>query len=365
MSKIIFVPRLMDDAQLNPQNKNAQAILARWDSNYCKCRTLTYGPASSDVIRNHKVRVRKLWRRRLWLIDLFLQYLRYADLIFYIGGHPFEHSALRWRSRLCRRIPVVATIEGLMGNPDLEREYSEWAGHEVYCQHVDDYGLQRWNEIYDDAKHIIAISPFLAKMGRQQYGDKVSFLPLGVDISIFHDQGRTSSKRMRIISAGRLESHKRPELMMLLADKYPQADFIWFGEGSLRELLIKQAAERRIENLQFPGSVFPSTLAQAMRNSDIFIMPSKSEGVPKVTQEAAACGLAQVIFGFYEAPSVIDGINGFVVWEDSRFIECVGELIESPGLAEKFGKSGAEMAKDLWDWNKVAPQWEQTICRFL
>jgi len=102
-----------------------------------------------------------------------------------------------------------------------------------------------------------------------------------------------------------------------------------------------------------------------MRNSDIFIMPSKSEGVPKVTQEAAACGLAQVIFGFYEAPSVIDGINGFVVWEDSRFIECVGELIESPGLAEKFGKSGAEMAKDLWDWNKVAPQWEQTICRFL
>ena len=76
-------------------------------------------------------------------------------------------------------------------------------------------------------------------------------------------------------------------------------------------------------------------------------------------------GLAQVIFGFYEAPSVIDAVNGFVVWNDRQFIDRVGELIEDRELTRRMGGAGAQLAKDLWDWDRVAPLWEQAVCQAL
>ena len=39
--------------------------------------------------------------------------------------------------------------------------------------------------LYRRADHVIAISPFLAEMGRRRYGDKFSVVPLGINDSIF------------------------------------------------------------------------------------------------------------------------------------------------------------------------------------
>jgi glycosyltransferase involved in cell wall biosynthesis len=361
---VIFIPRLMDDAQLNPQNKNAQGILSRWTKHGVWCRTITYGLASKCVTTNPSVDVHSLWRGRLWLIDLFRQYFKHTDLLFYPGGMPIELRAMQLRQRLMKGVPIVVTVEGLIGNAEREKEYTEWAEHPVFCQHVDDKGNERWDKIFRMATHIIAISPFLAEMTRKRYGDKVSVLPLGVDDSVFHSNSRKASQKVRVISAGRVDAHKRPELMLDVAVANPGANFKWFGEGALREPLLRRAAKQEITNIQFPGALAPAKLAHEMRNADIFMMPSKSEGVPKVTQEAAACGLAQVIFGFYEAPSVTNGENGFVVWDDQQFVDRIRQLIDDRQLTASMGVAGAARAKD-WDWDIVAKQWQDRICEFL
>ena len=82
--------------------------------------------------------------------------------------------------------------------------------------------------------------------------------------------------------------------------------------------------------------------------------------MPKVTQEAAAAGLAQIIFGFYEAPTVVDGKNGFVVWTDDEMYSRLGQLLESPGLVEQMGRAGVKMAGE-WTWDLIAPRWEGRI----
>lgn len=269
-------------------------------------------------------------------------------------------AGLRWRKRLGMSAPVVGTLEGLAGNSAREAEYSAVAGHPVYCHHVPAEVIKRIDEYLNQTDHIIAISPFLARMGQSRYGNKISVLPLGIDAKLFFPAARSVNKRMKVVSAGGVKPNKRPELFLELARRYSQADFTWYGEGDMRGALQAQAVQLGLDNLGFPGPLSPRLLGDAFRKADIFIMPSQSEGVPKVTQEAAACGLAQVIFGYYEALSVVNGQNGFVVWDDEEFFMRVGELIDSPGLVGTLGHAGAEMAR-VWDWSVVAKMWRERL----
>lgn len=354
----------MDATNLNPQNKNAQNIVARWKHSSVTVRTLNYAEPTSAVADNVRVSCQQLWRSRKWLLDLVRQYQRTADAIFYPGIHRFDDLGMSIRRITGRRIPTVCTIEGLLGNVERERQYSKWAGHQVFCQRVDLRTLQRSDRILERADAIIAISPFLEKIASKRFGDKVIVLPLGIDTNHFHARDRVGHGRFAVISAGRVEQHKRPDLFLKLAEDNPDADFKWLGEGSLRQPLLNQAAKANLKNIEFPGPVPPRQLADAMRSADLFVMPSKSEGVPKVTQEAAACGCAQVIFGFYEAPSVVHEENGFVVWDDDEFYRRTSQLIQDRQLNKAFGTAGAELAS-RWDWDLVAAQWQETICSHL
>jgi glycosyltransferase involved in cell wall biosynthesis len=360
MRHTIFVPTLVDANNLNAQVNNACAILSGWNVPGWRVNTLAYYEPDPRVAANSQIQVIRLWRRHAWYAHLFLRYLRPYDLIFYPGVYPMDTAGLRWRRRLGFSAPVVVTLEGLLGDSEREAEYTALARHPVYCQHVPKDVLARVDDRNRRADHIIAISPFLAKMGMSRFGDKFSVLPLGIDSTLYYSEARKPNARLRVVSAGSVKCSKRPELFLELARRYAQADFVWYGEGEMRIDLIAQARQKNLTNLNFPGALSPHLLGEAFRAADIFIMPSKSEGVPKVTQEAAACGLAQVIFGYYEAPSVIDGQNGFVVWSDEVFMDKVGELIDNPLLVEAFGKAGAEMAL-AWDWAVVARQWRKLV----
>jgi glycosyltransferase involved in cell wall biosynthesis len=350
----------MDEGNLNPQNKNAQLLLRHWATTDWRFVTLTYNAPDQDVAQRADTTIIRLWRHHGWKLHLFLRYLRSYDLVFYPGVHAADFAGLRWRRRLGLGAPVVATLEGLVGDAEREKEYSEWAGHPVFCQRVPKSLLRQIDELLHAADHIIAISPFLAAMGRRRYGHKFSVLPLGIDSARFYPDEPAKSTRVKVVSAGRVDRHKRPELFVELARANPEADFIWYGEGAMRRPLIEQAAAQRVSNIAFPGSKPPEALAEAFRQAHVFVMPSVSEGVPKVTQEAAACGLPVVLFGFYEAPSVIDGHNGFVVWDDEDFFEKSRRLIHDTRLGLDMGEKSARLAKQ-WNWGTVAKEWQAQL----
>lgn len=354
--KIVLVPRLMDADNFNPQNSNAQNILSRISAASAKFIALHYNQPRADLVANKQVNLIKLWRWRFWRLSAWLAYQKKIDAIFYPGGDISDDLGWRFRDFLGRRIPIIATLEGLVGNPEREREYSEWAGHQVYCQHVDDKVLARIDRLYQRADHIIAISPFLAEMGRRRYGDKFSVIPLGVDASLFFSDDTEKHARMTVIGAGRLYENKRPELFIELASRHPDADFIWYGWGELLASLRDEVKRKGLRNIDFPGPAKPEELAAAMRNAHLFLLPSKSEGVPKVSQEAAACGLPLVMFGYYEAPTLVHGENGVVVWSDEELINAVAGMLNDREKLDIMGERSAAMAK-AWGWELVAMQW--------
>jgi len=357
----ILVPRLLDGTNINAQNLNARAMLARFQDPSMQWLALTDDAADPAVLRNPAVRVVQLWRGRLWRLRYWLFHLQRADVLFYPGREAVDGWALHAQRLLYPDRPVIATMEGLAGNAERERQLSAWAGHPVHCQRVDDEVMKRVDTILGMADHVIALSPFLAMLGRQLYGDKFSVLSLGIDTTQFHaGPVRGGVTRPRVVTAGRVAGHKRPELFFTLAQQYPQADFCWYGDGNERGELIARARELGLANLDFPGPLLASDLATAFRGADLFVMPSRSEGVPKVTQEAAACGLPVVLFGFFEAPSVVDDVNGFVVWDDTTFCERIGQLLRDPALRLRMRDAGLQMALD-WDWDTLAPLWESRL----
>ncbi len=131
---------------------------------------------------------------------------------------------------------------------------------------------------------------------------------------------------------------------------------VWW-RGGVVELRL---AVRALENVQFVGEVSPRELGNAFRSACLFVMPSRSEGVPKVTKEAAACGLPIVLFGYYEAPSVEHMMNGLVVWSDEEFYAAVDQMLQNAELRSTMGVVSAGM-QEARDWDLQARQWVEFL----
>ena len=304
----------------------------------------------------------ELSKSRRWEIDLALAYQRRWDAIFYPGVEWPDEAGLKIRQLSRRHIPLIATIEAIAADGDALEKISEVLGHAVFSQTARKRMIERVRWICRGADHIVAISPALCQAGKVLYGDKISYLPLGLDSRLFHSAGRKQPQRCRIVSCGTVYERKRPQFFLELAAKYKQADFVWFGDGALRQPFMQEVKRRALGNLSFPGAVQPAVLAEELRNSSIFVLTSLAEGVPKVSQEAAACGLPVVLYGFYDAPTVVHERNGLVAWSDDEMREHVGRLIGDPELCHRMGQQGAAMAR-AWDWDLVAPQWEELVIR--
>ena len=363
MRRILFA-RSIDTDNLNAQSGNAREILRRWRSHEWRPSVLSFREPDSVVAANPNVDIIRLRPDRWWRIKLFEIYQRPFDAIFYPGlHHRADYLALRARKTLGRSIPVVSTIEGLSGSAsDDTREafFSLHAGHAVFCQKLASSHLNRVEWIYRNSSHIVAISPFLERMAEAKYGPKVSHLPLGINRSLWRASARARRSRPFVVSAGNVRAHKRPETFLEFARMFPAADFCWYGAGELQTYLAAEAKRLGLANVAFPGAIDSTRLADAFASANIFVLPSKSEGVPKVTQEAAAAGLAQIVYGYFETPSVVDRANGFVVWDDAEFRERLGQLLNDPELADRLGRAGTKMADD-WSWDRVAPLWEQRL----
>ena len=170
---------------------------------------------------------------------------------------------------------------------------------------------------------------------------------------------RHAAALFKVVGAGRLYENKRPQLFIEMARRFPSLPSSGVRRRRVRKSLQEEAVRLRVSNVEYVAAG-PPLLGEEFRNADLFVLPSRAEGVPKVAQEAATCGLPVIVFGDYETPTVINGGNGYVVWSDEELFGRVRELLEDRALAAIMGRRGAEMAIE-WGWDKVAPQWESRI----
>jgi glycosyltransferase involved in cell wall biosynthesis len=359
----ILVPRFVDVDNLNAQNLNAKALLSRFESKDAIWHCFYFHKPEARVLDNPNVRCHPLRHDRFWPLQLVYHYQLGYDAVFYTGNEWYDHYGLTLRGLRGHAGPVIATLEGLPGDEQRESWLSGKMGTEIRC--FSPRSGSAWTRHHDAvhrrADSIYAISPFLAQAASLLYPGKIAILPLGIDSNIFNaDERQGCPQHTVVVGAGTLYEAKRPSIFLNLAHNFPKSEFIWYGEGPLRQELLAQSNRLGLKNFALPGAVSPQVLAAALRQATLFVLPSLSEGVPKVTLEASACGLPVIAFSSYGSPVVAHGVNGFCVATDDELFDYVRLLLEDPMLAKKLGESAIELSKH-WNWDLLAIRWEQEI----
>ena len=106
--------------------------------------------------------------------------------------------------------------------------------------------------------------------------------------------------------------------------------------------------------IDYPGQV--ANVVDWIANSDVFVLPSYREGVPRSTQEAMAVGRAVIttdVPGCRE--TVVDGVNGFIVpkWNPQALAEKMIYFIENPEQIQVMGEQSYKIAQEKFDARKV------------
>lgn len=185
-------------------------------------------------------------------------------------------------------------------------------------------------------------------------------LPVGVDTKTFTPPIERRNTKPVVLFAGTLIERKGPQHVVSAAARFPQAEFKLVGSGrhGFDETLKCLIKEQGLTNVTLEGPKSQPEMLECMRDSDIFLLPSRLEGIPKVTLEAAATGLPCVVFRDYETPSVVDGKTGYQAGTIEEMMLALEKLILDRTLRQRMGAAAREHVQQF-DWDLVADLWRK------
>lgn len=118
----------------------------------------------------------------------------------------------------------------------------------------------------------------------------------------------------------------------------PRPLLVLIGDGPLRVPLENQVRLLGIMTVRFVGRVAHQELGDWYQASDVFVLPSRSEGTPNVLQEATACGVPFVASDVGAVGALASSADRVVQpGDDLGFSTAIKEILAAPG--ERHGKA--------------------------
>jgi glycosyltransferase involved in cell wall biosynthesis len=339
--RVLFLPGV-DSDNTNAQSLNVREIALRLDPERFES-TFWYEREPDPRLRLLGVRLLQLPSRGKTL-RILREMLAGYDLVAYMDYSPASYMFVRV-PRPVRRAKTVMHLEApttqvTNPSPQLRRLYE---------------GVRSRCDVYT------GITGFVADEFYGVTKKKVSYiLPVGVDTRLFSPPAARINAVPVVLFAGTLIERKGPQYVVDAAAKFPQTTFRLVGAGrdGFEEVLRRKIVQSGLKNVTLEGPRTQAQMLEIMRRSDIFLLPSRQEGIPKVTLEAAATGLPCVVFRDYATPSVIDGVTGFQVATTDEMMQSLARLIADRSLRQGVGEA-ARKHMENFDWDLVASHWEK------
>lgn len=197
------------------------------------------------------------------------------------------------------------------------------------------------------------ISEFLNTLNMKYWGKKVLVLYLGVSADL-EDICRKSLKN--IIWIGSVVPRKRPEYLIELAEYFHNLNFIMVGDGKLLENIKYKTKE--ISNITFVGKTDNANVLEWLKRSDLLVITSEREGLPKVVLEAASKGVPSVYINeYYKIDYIENGINGYEVPDINSMIAVIELLASNDKKYISCSEHASKLARK-YHWSILIKQYE-------
>jgi colanic acid/amylovoran biosynthesis glycosyltransferase len=176
---------------------------------------------------------------------------------------------------------------------------------------------------------------------------KLHIVHCGVDLQRFtpvvHQPGQK-----RLLYTGRLSAAKGlPILFQALVQvvqQHPDLVLTIVGDGGDRQALETLAIDLKLTPyLKFVGYQSQDAVCEYLHNSDIFVLPSFSEGLPVALMEALAAGVPVITTSIAGVSELVEhGINGYLVPPSAAepLAQRISELLDDAPLRQQLGQAG-------------------------
>lgn len=174
--------------------------------------------------------------------------------------------------------------------------------------------------VYDNAAAVIAVSPALARQIKKLTGADAAVVDDIVDIDTFcptrHERGEGAP--FRFVSAGHAEYRKGFDVLVAAFAKLiktaPDCELVIMGDGAELDNIKRDIAARGLDDkVTCTGYFKRAEFAEALNNSDGFVLASRHETFGVVYAEAMAAGVPVIATRCGGTEGFVNAQNGLMV----------------------------------------------------
>jgi len=264
-------------------------------------------------------------------------------------------------------VPYILTLQS--GDSDLFIWLRTWFWYPLYRQ------------IYTKANHITAISRWLEDRARSYgYKGEMNRIPNGVDVDLFNIELSDFDRRdirenwnvrdndFVVITASRLVYKNGIDILIdAMAHLPDDVKLVIAGNGKDEEKL-KVKSEKFKDRVIFLGHVMHSKLPELLQSADVFVRPSRSEGMGNSFVEAKVAGLP--VLGT-EVGGIRDLVRANIVEPIQEntphgVAKKIQQAVDRPkDLIAQQQSEARDVVREQFNWDYIAEQYEQVYKKLL
>ncbi len=283
-----------------------------------------------------------------WLLKLR------PDSILAFFGAPSGIAAWSWN--ILKRTPYIVLLRG--GDVPGFRPYDFGTLHRLMAPIL--------RLVWRAADAVVANSQGLKALGAA-FEPRVPILviPNGVSPMALDNDREWSPPRMLFV--GRLVYQKGLDLLFNALANLKELDWQLsiVGDGPRKEWLEDRATELKLsERIQFLGWQSRDQLRSSYADANLFVYPSRHEGMPNALLEAMSAGLPSVASDIAGNEELIDdGKNGFLVEPEnvSALEEALDRLMQDQALRKKMGAAAQKKTRKEFTWKSVGKAYSDLL----
>jgi glycosyltransferase involved in cell wall biosynthesis len=301
----------------------------------------------------------------------FGQYFYLLSLFLYLIWHRNKYDVVHCHSAMFGASAVVLAGK-LLHKPTLVRSMASGAWGDLKMMRKDQgiWGAGWMSSKIKQADAIVALNNQVVQEMKEigVAPEKIFHIPNGIDVKPDNDARSYALGNPIVISfVGRLHPQKNVTTLLqafkVVLDEKPRLP--WHlklaGTGPLEHKLRALADELAIgQRVEFLGHV--NDIDALLDRSDVFVLPSKSEGISNALLEAMAHGLPCVVTDIPGNHDLIrDGENGVTVKTDDvqGLAQAILRLADDVGFRQRVGQRAYQTAKAQYALTRVADQYIQ------